>query len=52
MDLITTEQRAKMLENGQRSAQGETIDPPPVVKLFWDCPGLVVLPHFAWIRQR
>lgn len=34
MDLITAEQRETMLANGRRTARGETIDPPPVVKLF------------------
>src|SRR3954453_14860443 len=32
--LITAAQRAELLVNGARSALGETIDPPPVVKLF------------------
>ena len=32
--LFTTEQRAALLENSRRTAQGEDIDPPPVVKLF------------------
>lgn len=34
MDLLTTAQRTLMLEHGQRSARGESIDPAPVVKLF------------------
>ena len=34
MKLITAEQRALMLENGRKSAAGQTIDPYPVVKLF------------------
>ncbi len=32
--LITKAQRARLLENGRRSASGENIDPKPVVKLF------------------
>jgi hypothetical protein len=32
--LITDEQRAQLLANGQATAEGEDIDPPPVVKLF------------------
>lgn len=32
--LITAAQRAQLLANGTRSAQGEEIDPRPVVKLF------------------
>src|SRR4051812_4287879 len=32
--LITVAQRAGLLVNGARSALGEHIDPPPVVKLF------------------
>jgi len=32
--LITDEQRAQLLANGQASAEGQDIDPPPVVKLF------------------
>src|SRR3954471_8896892 len=31
---ITAAQRAELLVNGARSARGEDIDPPPVVKLF------------------
>lgn len=34
MELITAEIRSKLLENGRRAAQGEDIDPLPVVKLF------------------
>lgn len=34
MTLITGEERTLMLDHGQRSAQGEPIDPKPVVKLF------------------
>lgn len=33
-DLIPAELRARMLDNGRRSAAGENHDPPPVVKLF------------------
>ena len=32
--LITAAQRAELLVNGARSALGQDIDPPPVVKLF------------------
>src|SRR4051812_43607908 len=32
--LITAAQRAELLVNGARSARGEDIDTPPVVKLF------------------
>jgi hypothetical protein len=32
--LIGAPQRAMLLANGERSARGEEIDPPPVVKLF------------------
>src|SRR3954462_6503601 len=32
--LITAAQKAELLVNGTRSARGEHIDPPPVVKLF------------------
>lgn len=32
--LITDEQRAQLLANGQASAEGRDIDPAPVVKLF------------------
>src|SRR3954462_12473376 len=32
--LITAAQKAELLVNGTRSARGESIDPPPVVKLF------------------
>ena len=32
--LITAAQRAALLDNGARSALGQDIDPPPVVKLF------------------
>lgn len=32
--IITAEQRAQMLANGARSAEGEDIDPLPIVKLF------------------
>lgn len=34
MTLITAEQRAQLLANGQARAEGRDIDPPPVVKLF------------------
>jgi len=34
MPLITDIQRERLLENGRRSAAGEDLDPPPVVKLF------------------
>src|SRR3546814_3503045 len=34
MQLITDEQRERLLANGRRTAAGENIDPPPVVKLF------------------
>lgn len=34
MHLITDAERTLMLEHGRRSAQGEAIDPKPVVKLF------------------
>lgn len=34
MQLITEEERSRMLEHGRRSARGEQIDPYPVVKLF------------------
>ena len=34
MKLITTAQREQMLTNGRLTAQGKTIDPHPVVKLF------------------
>ncbi|MBP0617820.1 DUF2958 domain-containing protein [Jiella mangrovi] len=34
MKLITNAQRERMLKNGRLTAQGETIDPHPVVKLF------------------
>lgn len=33
-DLLTAEQRALMLANGERSARDEAHDPVPVVKLF------------------
>ena len=32
--LIPAAQRAELLDNGARSALGQDIDPPPVVKLF------------------
>lgn len=32
--LITDEQRAQLLANGRASAEGQDIDPQPVVKLF------------------
>jgi hypothetical protein len=32
--LITDEQRAQLLANGQQSLDNENFDPPPVVKLF------------------
>lgn len=32
--LITDAQRAQLLANGRASAEGQDIDPPPVVKLF------------------
>lgn len=32
--LITDEQRAQLLANGRASAEGQDIDPTPVVKLF------------------
>lgn len=32
--LITDEQRIQLLANGQAHAEGQDIDPPPVVKLF------------------
>lgn len=32
--LFTNAQRRKLLDNGTRSAEGEDIDPQPVVKLF------------------
>lgn len=32
--LITDEQRAQLLANGRATAEGQDIDPPPVVKLF------------------
>lgn len=32
--LITAAQKAGLLVNGARSARGQVIDPPPVVKLF------------------
>lgn len=34
MELITAEIRGALLANGRRAAQGEDIDPLPVVKLF------------------
>src|SRR3546814_10830047 len=34
MQLITDEQRERLLANGRRTAAGENIDPPPVGKLF------------------
>ena len=34
MQLITDEQRRQLLANGRLTAAGQTIDPPPVVKLF------------------
>src|SRR3546814_16675853 len=34
MQLITDEQRERLLANGRRTAAGENIHPPPVVKLF------------------
>src|SRR3954453_16637031 len=34
LPLITTAQKAELLVNGARSALGEPLDPPPVVKLF------------------
>lgn len=34
MQLLTDEQRERLLANGRRSAAGEEIDPQPVVKLF------------------
>ena len=34
MQLMTDEQRELLLANGRRTAAGESIDPPPVVKLF------------------
>jgi hypothetical protein len=33
-DLVPLDLRARMLENGRRSAAGADHDPPPVVKLF------------------
>ena len=33
-NLLTSEQHARMLANGRRSAKGEHIDPHPVAKLF------------------
>lgn len=32
--LITDEQRTQLLANGRATAEGQDIDPPPVVKLF------------------
>ncbi|WP_428610602.1 DUF2958 domain-containing protein [Sedimenticola sp.] len=32
--LITEHQRTQLLANGQAHAEGQDIDPPPVVKLF------------------
>src|SRR5215212_3159024 len=32
--LISAAQKAELLANGTRSARGEDLDPPPVVKLF------------------
>ena len=32
--LITEQQRTQLLANGQAHAEGQDIDPPPVVKLF------------------
>ncbi|WP_018259668.1 DUF2958 domain-containing protein [Methylobacterium sp. WSM2598] len=32
--LLTLSQREQLLANGRRTARGEEIDPPPVVKLF------------------
>jgi hypothetical protein len=32
--LLTAAHRQQLLANGRRTAQGEEIDPPPVVKLF------------------
>ena len=34
MKLITTEQRAKLLDNGAATARGDERDPRPIVKLF------------------
>lgn len=34
MELITAEIRGALFANGRRAAQGEDIDPLPVVKLF------------------
>lgn len=34
MQLITDDIRARLLANGARTATGENLDPPPVVKLF------------------
>ncbi|MAU99204.1 MAG: transposase [Fulvimarina sp.] len=34
MNLITNTQREQMLKNGRLTAQGKTLDPHPVVKLF------------------
>lgn len=34
MPLITDEQRAQMLGHGAAHARGDTVDPPPVVKLY------------------
>ena len=42
--LITSAQREQLLANGRRTAQGEEIDPPPVVRLFMpDGPGTWLL---------
>ncbi|TWT20318.1 DUF2958 domain-containing protein [Luteimonas marina] len=34
MQLMTDEQRERLLANGRQTAAGQTIDPSPVVKLF------------------
>jgi hypothetical protein len=42
--LLTAAIRKQLLANGRRTAQGEEIDPPPVVKLFMpDGPGTWLL---------
>ncbi|WP_420847287.1 DUF2958 domain-containing protein [Methylobacterium organophilum] len=42
--LLTTAIREQLLANGRRTARGEEIDPPPVVKLFMpDGPGTWLL---------
>lgn len=43
MNLLTTHQKAIMIENGRKSAAGDEIDPFPVVKLFMPISGMTWL---------